>query len=345
MIFEKLFDNLKGIDIPEIILTNTNGMEVSILTYGATIRNVVVPTADGCRIDISLGYDTVEEYVENGGHFGGTLGRFANRIGGAAFVLDGVQYDLVVNDNGLNCLHNGEKCFDTKIWDYVIDNAENSVTFTCKAADGEAGFPGEVHASFKVTLTEDNHMILKYGATTDKATPINMTNHWYFNLNGHDDGDPLDNVLQIFSDSYLLGDAGMIPTGEIGKVEGTPMDFRTPKTIGRDIEPMLNTPTIGYDMHFVIGEPGVMKDMGVLTSMKTGITMKLRSDAPGFQFYSGNFITDRKGKDGTTYGPRSGVCMETQVNPDAPNKPQFPNSILRPGEEYSHTADFSFEWK
>ena len=342
MITERIFGRLKGIDIPEVTLHNAAGMEVSILAYGATIRSVLVPTASGKKIEVCLGYDTIDEYVNNNGHFGGSIGRFANRIGGAAFDLDGVHYTVAANTPP-NHLHGGIHGWDTKIWQYTTNEAENSVTFTTKSADMEEGYPGEVQVSGKFTLAEDNRMILEYSCITDKATPINMTNHWYFNMNGHASGDVLGHELQLFSDAYTESDAGLVPTGKIIPVEGTPLDFRTMKTIGRDFEAMKAQATGGYDNNFVLGDPGTFKKFAILRGDKTGLTMTGSTNMEAFQFYTSNMMTDRDGKEGAHYSKFSAVCLEPHHFPDAVNKPQFPSAILRPGETYYHHTEFKFE--
>lgn len=342
MITERVFDKLKGIDIPEVTLHNSAGMEVSVLAYGATIRSVVVPTASGRKVDVCLGYDTIDEYVSNGGHFGGSIGRFANRIAGAAFDLDGVHYALAANTPP-NHLHGGTHGWDTKIWNYTTDKTENSVTFTCKSADGEEGYPGEVNVSAKFTVTEDNRMVIEYSAVTDKATPINMTNHWYFNLNGHASGEILGHSLQLFSDSYTEVDDGLIPTGVILPVEGTALDFRGGKTIGQDFAAVKELATAGYDHNFVIGDPGKFKTFSILRGEKTGITMTGSTNMEAFQLYTGNHISPRKGKEKTEYHDFCGLCMEPHHFPNAVNNPSFPSAIVRPGETYYHHTEFKFE--
>lgn len=342
MITERVFDTVKGIQIPEITLHNSNGMEVSILSYGATIRSVFVPSSAGKKYEVCLGYDTIREYIENSGHFGGSIGRFANRIANAAFDLDGKHYELAANTPP-NHLHGGIHGWDTKIWKYTTDTAENSVTFTCKSADGEEGYPGEVSVSAKFTVTEDNRMVIEYRAVTDKATPVNMTNHWYFNLNGHASGDILDHELQLFADAYTEVDPGLIPTGTILPVDGTPLDFRTAKTIRQDFDAVKNQPTGGYDHNYVLGEPGTFKKFAILKGNKSGITMTAFTNMEAFQLYTGNNIHDRKGKEKAEYHNFSAMCLEPHHFPDSVNKPQFPSPILRPGEEYYHHTEFKFE--
>lgn len=341
MITERIFGEIKGIQVPEVTLHNAAGMEVSILAYGATIRSVFVPTADGKRIDVCLGYDTIEEYLEKSGHFGGSIGRFANRIGNAEFDLDGVHYSLAANTPP-NHLHGGIHGWDTKIWKYTTDPESNSVTFVCNSADMEEGYPGEVHAEAKFTVTEDNRLVIEYSAVTDKATPINMTNHWYFNMNGHASGDILGHVLQLNADQITETDPGLIPTGNLLSVDGTPYDFRTPKVIGTDFAQVRGLDTAGYDNNFVLGTPGEFKKFAVLTGDKSGLTMTGYTNMEAVQFYSGNHISERDGKANAEYHDMSGMCLEPHHYPDCVNKSNFPSAIIRPGEKYYHHTEFQF---
>lgn len=341
MITERIFGEIKGIQIPEVTLHNKNGVEVSILAYGATVRSVIVPTADGKRVDVCLGYDTIEEYMNNGGHFGGSIGRFANRIGGAAFDLDGIHYTLAPNTPP-NHLHGGIHGWDTKIWSYTTDPEGNSVTFACKSADMEEGYPGEVQAEAKFTVTEDNRMVIEYSAVTDKATPINMTNHWYFNMNGHASGDVLGHSLQLLAESMTETDPGLVPTGKINSVEGTVYDFRNEKVIGKDFAVVRPLDTKGYDNNFILGTPGEFKKFAVLKGEKTGITMTGYTNMEAVQFYTGNNIHDIKGKAKAEYHDMSGMCLEPHHYPNCVNIPEFPTAILRPGEKYYHHTEFQF---
>ena len=342
MITERIFGEIKGISINEVTIHNKAGMEVSILSYGATIRSVIVPTANGKKIDVCLGYDTIEEYMANGGFFGASVGRFANRIKGAAFDLDGKHYTLAANE-APNHLHGGIQGWSKKIWNYTTDPDHNSVTFAVKSADGEEGYPGEVSTTAKFTVTEDNRMVIEYSATTDKATPINMTNHWYINLNGHASGDIMDHTLQLNAEGYTETDDKLIPTGKIISVEGTPYDFRTPKAIRTDFDAVRVLPTSGYDNNFVLGKPGEFKQAAVLKGDKSGLTMTAYTNMEGMQLYTGNHIHDRKGKANTEYHDMSGLCMEPHHFPDCVNKPEFPSAIVRPGETYYHHTEFKFE--
>ena len=315
MITERIFGEIKGISINEVTIHNKAGMEVSILSYGATIRSVIVPTANGKKIDVCLGYDTIEEYMANGGFFGASVGRFANRIKGAAFDLDGKHYTLAANE-APNHLHGGIQGWSKKIWNYTTNPDNNS---------------------------EDNRMVIEYSAVTDKATPINMTNHWYINLNGHASGDIMDHTLQLNAEGYTETDDKLIPTGKIISVEGTPYDFRTPKAIRTDFDAVRVLPTSGYDNNFVLGKPGEFKQAAVLKGDKSGLTMTAYTNMEGMQLYTGNHIHDRKGKANTEYHDMSGLCMEPHHFPDCVNKPEFPSAIVRPGETYYHHTEFKFE--
>ena len=342
MITERVFGEIKGTSVPEVTIKNAAGMEVSILAYGATIRSVIVPTDSGERIDVCLGYDTIEEYMNNSGHFGGSIGRFANRIGNAAFDLDGEHYTLAANTPP-NHLHGGIHGWDTKIWRFSTDPDQNSVTFFYKSEDGEEGYPGNVQANAKFTVAADNRLIIEYTCVTDKATPVSMTNHWYFNLNGHASGDILGHTLRVFADQYTEADPNLVPTGRISSVAGTPYDFRQPKLIGKDFAVVRELDTAGYDNNLILGKPGEFKKFASLRGNRTGLTMFSFTNMEAVQLYTGNHITTRKGKNNTEYREMGGMCLEPQHYPDCVNKPEFPTAILRPGETYYHHTEFVFE--
>ena len=341
MITERIFGEIQGVQVPEVTLHNEAGMEVSIIAYGATVRSVIVPTADGKRVDVCLGYDTIDEYINNDGHLGGSIGRVANRIRDSKFDLNGVHYELFAN-TGPHHLHGGKRGWDKKIWDYTTDPKTNSVTFTCKSADMEEGYPGEVEASAKFTVTDDNRLIMEYTAIPDKATPINMTNHWYFNMNGHDAGNILDHTLQLAADAITESDEQLVPTGELLPVEGTAFDFREPKTIATDFAEVLEMPMGGYDNNFILSDPGAFKKFVVLTGDKTGITMTGYTNMEGVQLYTGNMLSDRKGKANAEYHRNSGMCLEPQHYPNCVNIPEFPSAIVQPGETYYYHTEFQF---
>ncbi len=323
-------------------MTNGNGMEVSVLSYAAAIQAIRVPDRTGKLVDVALGYDTVPEYEADGCFFGNLVGRFANRLRDARFVLDGETYQLQANE-GPNHLH-GSYCF--RVFDGEMEG--NTLTFSFLSPDGEEGYPGNLSVRYSYTLTEDNRLLLDYQATTDRATIVNLTNHVYFNLAGHDAGDILDTVLQMNASRYTACDSASLLTGEILPVEGTPFDFRTPKAIGRDIggdHPMLAYGS-GYDLNMVLDEPSMERPVATAWSDKTGIRMTYYTTQPGTQLYSGNYISPdgpRPGKGGATYGNRQGFCLESQCFPCAPDFAHFPSAVLRPGETYHQQAAYQFE--
>ncbi len=333
-----------GQDVTEYRLSNGNGMSVSVLSFAASLHDVVVPDRDGRPVDIMLGYDTVEEYEDDACFFGNLVGRFANRLRRARFTLDEETYQLVPNE-GENHLH-GTYC--KRVFEGRAEG--DALVFEFLSPDGEEGYPGNLTVRYSYTLTEDNRLILDYQATTDKATILNLTNHAYFNLSGHDSGDILDIELCLNSSRFTEADEESLLTGSILPVDGTPFDFRTPKPIGRDIDadhPMLRAAG-GYDLNIVLDEPGLEVPAASAWSPRTGITMDYYTTQPGTQFYSGNFVisedkvTPRNGKGGAQYGRRSAFCLESQHFPCSPDFPHFPSAVLRPGETYHETAVYHF---
>lgn len=327
-------------------LTNKNGMQVCVSDHGATLVAVRVPDADGKRTDVVLGYDRAEDYWKNTCFFGAVIGRNGNRIGGAAFELNGKTYTLEDNENGNN-LHSGNEGFDKRIWDaeYLAD--QNALRFTLVSPDGDEGFPGNMTASVTYTLTEDNAVRLHYQAKADADTLVNMTNHAYFNLGGHDrPGTIEDHVLWIDADAVTATDAASIPTGEIRPVAGTAFDFRVPKAVGKEIgtDDVLLKMAGGYDHNHVLNHQGEgLRKVAEVSLPEKNRRMEVFTDLPGVQFYAGNFITDgMKGKDGVVYEKRRGLCLETQVYPDAPHHENFPSSVLRAGEVYDTTTVYRF---
>lgn len=326
----------------EVLSLSKGTLSCEVLTYGASLRTLCVPDRNGKPVDVVLGYDDMELYGTLGGHFGAVCGRFANRIADGKFELDGKTYQLETN-NGVNHLHGGFRGFSKRVWE-VESLSENAVTLSMDSPDGDANYPG--HLRVKVTYTlEDNTLSLRYQATTEGATPVNLTNHTYFNLAGHDSGDVLDQTIQLFCSAYTPADAGSIPRGAIESVEGTPFDLREPTAIGAKIE-MDNEQLKqgkGYDHNLIVdGENGVIRPVAKAWSDKTGIVLSCETDLPGVQFYTGNGISPRAGKNGASYAPRQGFCLETQYYPNSPNVPTFPSCILRPGEELDTTTRFIF---
>lgn len=325
-------------------LENANGIKARVTNFGAILINLYVPDARGNTEDVVLGFDRLEDYYKNGSFFGATIGPNANRIGGACFQIDGKTYQLDVND-GPNNLHSHiELGYHKRVWD-IKDEGNNSVTFSLKAADGDMGFPGNKEILMSYSLTDNNEFKLIYHASSDANTLINMTNHTYFNLGGHKSGRIEDHILTIHAGNYTPVAKGAIPTGEIAPVAGTPMDFTVPKPIGQDINADFEQLklTLGYDHNYVIdGADGTLREIAVVEEPVSGRKMKTFTTLPGVQFYAGNCIGEEKGKDGADYGPRKGMCLETQYYPDTVNKPQFPSAVFGPGRDYDAVTVYQF---
>lgn len=332
----------KGEEAKLYTLSNANGMEAAVTDYGATLVQVIVADKDGNPCDVVLGYDEAAGYEEGDLFFGATVGRIANRIGGAAFELNGKTYELEKNNNGNN-LHSGMDFYNQRMWS-VKSATDNTVIFTLESGDGDQGYPGLLHIEVSYTLTEDNAIKISYRAVPDEDTIINMTNHSYFNLDGHASGEILEQEVQIDADAFTRADAESIPTGEITAVEGTPMDFRTKKKIGRDIEVDYEALNFGggFDHNWVLNNKGQFAKVGEMSSEESGITMEIHTDLPGMQLYTGNFIIEAKGKGDVVYRKRHGCCFETQYFPDAINKPEFEGPIYRKGEIYETVTMYKF---
>ena len=312
-------------------LISDDGLRAEILDYGVTIRSLTVPDRDGTPVDVVLGYDTLDEYVQNRGYVGATIGRFANRIGGASFSLNGETYTLAAND-GVNHLHGGEQGFDKRIWE-----TETDIRFSLTSPDGEEGYPGTLQVTVTVSW-QGRGLEFRYHAETDRDTILNLTNHSYFNLDGQ--GTVYDQLLQLGADSFCMGGPGCLPTGEIVPVAGTAMDFRTERRIGDAVdsgEPCVKL-SGGYDSNFVLSS----SPAAVARSEKTGIVMTVTTDQPGVQFYSANFLTPCTGKGGAQYGLRSAFCLETQHYPDCIHHSDWPTCILRAGESFDSFTCFEF---
>lgn len=336
-----------GAAVEAFTFSNANGMTVTAISMGGIITSLKVPDRSGQLGDVVLGYDALQGYLDKSPFFGTIVGRYGNRIGKGTFTLDGQTYHLPIN-NGPNHLHGGPQGFDKANWkaEPFEHGQDVGVVFTHTSPDGDMGYPGTVHAKVTYTLTRDNTLRFDYEATTDKATPINLTQHTYFNLAGAGTGDILGHELEMKADRYTPVDAGLIPTGELAPVDGTPFDFRTATAIGARID--ADHPQIaaggGYDHNMVLTRtgPGLVPVVKVYEPT-TGRTMEMATTQPGVQFYTGNFLDGTiTGKGGKVYGKRSGFCLETQHYPDSPNKPAFPSTILRPGETYRESTSFSF---
>jgi aldose 1-epimerase len=344
-VFGKLPD---GTAVDSYTLKNSRGMTVELLTYGCRIRRLLTPDRNGEFGDVVLGYDTLDGYLIPGDVQGAVVGRFANRIGGAKFVIDGQTYTLTAND-GANALHSAPGGFQDKIWRVKrSDNSDDapSITFAYLSKDGECGFPGNLDVTVTYTLSTDNALIIEYGAKTDKETPVNLTNHAYFNLSGDARKDILSNTMQINADYLTEVGSDLIPTGKFTPVAGTPYDFNTPKTIGQDIK--ANDPLLkscgGYDHNFVIKGAEGTKKAGELYDQASGRVMLIFTDLPGMQVYTANgFRPDAAGKGGIKFLKHHAVCLETQFYPDSVNKPEFPYSNLKPGETFHSKTIYKFE--
>ena len=330
-------------------LRNANGLSAEIMTYGAIVVTLKTPDRNGKMGDIVLGYDNLQDYIKNSPYFGAIVGRYGNRIAQGKFTLDGVEYKLAVN-NGENHLHGGIKGFDKVVWsDEPVWKADAvGVKLSYLSKDGEEGYPGNLNATVTYLLTNNNELRIEYEATTDKATPVNLTHHGYFNLTGGQ-RDILDHVLALNAGKFTPVDKGLIPTGELLPVAGTPMDFTRSTAIGARIGNDFEQLKFGggYDHNWVLNKGGrSMIAAARVYEPTTGRVMEIRTTEPGIQFYSGNFLDGTiTGKGGTVYKHRWGLCLETQHYPDSPNKPNFPSTILRPGQNYETTTIYRFSAK
>ena len=340
------FDNIKL-----YTLKNKAGTTVEITNYGATVTAIVTADRNGTMADIALGYNDVSGYMNavDKPYFGSIVGRYGNRIAKGKFTIDGKEYKLATN-NGENHLHGGVIGFDKVVWDAKVTGS-NGVSFHYLAKDGEEGYPGNLDISVTYTLTNDNELKIDYLATTDQKTPVNLTNHTYFNLKGEGEGDILGHELMINAKGFTPVDVGLIPTGEITPVLGTPFDFTTAKAIGRDVSKKDQQLEygLGYDHNWVLdkgGKDGQLTLAASLYEPTTGRFMQVFTQEPGVQFYCGNFLAGNlKGKSGKIYVNRGGLCLETQHYPDSPNQSAFPNTILNPGQKYKTTTVYKFSAK
>ena len=331
----------EGNNVDVYTLTNKNGMIAKIMTYGATLISVQTPDKAGKLADIVLGFDNLDAYLKGHPFFGSIAGRVANRIAKGKFTLDGKDYTLAIN-NGPNSLHGGLKGFDKKVWSgKASKDGDTSVQFAMKSPDGEEGYPGNLTVLVTYTLTDENELKLEYTATTDKATPVNLTNHSYFNLKGK--GDVLDHVVQIFADKYTPVDDTMIPTGEIANVQGTAFDFLMPRPIGDRIAKTGGDPA-GYDHNYVLNAGGRTLSLAAeVYEPTTGRVLKAFTTEPGMQFYTGNFLDGTlKGKNSEAYQKQAGFCFEMQHFPDSVHQSGFPSVILKPGDTYKQTTIYAF---
>lgn len=328
-------------------LVNANGVVARITTFGGIVTELHVPDRNGEFADVVLGFDSLEGYQDEHPYFGALIGRYGNRIAMGRFTLDSKTYTLAQNNDD-NHLHGGLLGFDKKVWDAETKERADAVglQLTYISPDGEEGYPGTLHSKVTYWLTDDNALVIQYLAETDAATPINLTNHSYFNLKGQGNGDILDHEVMINADHYTPVDATLIPTGELAPVAGTPFDFREPTSIGARInaDHAQIEYGLGYDHNYVLNNnTGKLELAARVTEATTGRIMEVYTTEPGMQFYTGNFLDGTlTGKDGKVYEYRYGFCMETQHFPDSPNQPNFPSTILRPWELYTQTTIYKF---
>lgn len=336
----RVFGDVEGTPVHLYTITNPNDLRCTLTNYGATVVTVETPDRNGEIANINLGFNSLEGYKQDHPYFGSTIGRFANRIAKARFTLDGTTYRLTANE-GSNHLHGGTRGFHKVIWEAEEVRDENSagIRFHYLSPDGEEGYPGNLDVTVTYSLTATDELRIEYEATTDQATPVNLTNHNYWNLNGAGQGTILDHVLTIAGDRYLEVDDDLIPTGKITLVDGGPMDFTTPKSLGQDMEKLTNDPR-GYDHCYVLSGGNGLKLAARLKSPESGRVMEVHTTQPAIQFYSGNFLDGSPESGG--YPQYSGLCLETQHYPDSPNHPDFPSVILRPGEKYHQVTIHKF---
>ncbi|HEX8678094.1 MAG TPA: aldose epimerase family protein [Segetibacter sp.] len=319
-------------------LTNKNGAQVKISNYGGTITSWVTPDNKGNKSSIVLGFNELKGYLAHPPYFGATVGRYGNRIANAKFTLNGKTYKLAAN-NGKNSLHGGLKGFDKMVWDAApLSDNTPSLTLNYLSKDGEEGYPGNLKVSITFSLSDDNELKIDYNAETDKATPVNLTNHSYFNLTGDPGNTILNQTVMIDADRYTPVDKTLIPTGELKPVKGTPFDFTTAHKVGERIDQVDG----GYDHNFVLNKKGSSSNQVVtVTDSLSGRRLEVYTDQPGIQFYTGNFLDGSiKTDDGKPIPKNGALCLETQHFPDSPNKPAFPSTILKPGEKYHTTTTY-----
>ena len=333
-----------GTPVEIVTLKNGKGMEVRVINYGAIIQSIRVPDRSGRFADVINGHDTLEGYRTRSRFFGAVVGRYGNRIAKGKFTLDGREYTLAVN-NGPNHLHGGTVGFDKVVWK-IARVTPTEIALSRISPDGEEGYPGNLNVTVAYSLSESNELTVAYSATTDKPTPINLTQHSYFNLSGQETGDISQHVLTLNADRYTPADATQIPTGAIVPVAGTPFDFRKPTPIGSRIDAPDEQLKVGmgYDHNFVLNRKGAGLFVAArLQDPKSGRTLEVRTTEPGIQFYSGNKLDGTiTGKGGAVYGKRSGLCLETQHFPDSPNHENFPSTILRPGQKFESKTVYKF---
>ncbi len=339
-----------GKEVSIFTLENAHGMKARIMNYGATLVSLDVPDKNGKAGDVTLGFETLDGYfTKSNPFFGATAGRYANRIAKGEFKLDGVVYDKLAKNNGVNHLHGGTKGFDKVVWSAQPGKKHDDkagIHFFYESADGEEGYPGTLKAHVAYYLNDKNELTIEYSATTDKPTVLNLTNHTYWNLAGAAAGNILDHDVTLFADKYIPVDLGGIPNNGLQPVKGTPFDFTTPHAIGERIQQSGGDP-VGYDHTWVLnGDANVLKPCAQVYDKKSGRVMDISTTEPGVQFYTGNFMDgNTKARGGVACNKHQGFCLETHHFPDSPNHPDFPTTVLRPGETYKQTTVHKFSTK
>ncbi|MEO7530316.1 MAG: aldose epimerase family protein [Sediminibacterium sp.] len=342
-ITEKPFGIFENEAVTQYTLTNANGMQVSIINYGGTVTNLMTPDKDKQMGDVVLGFDSLSGYLQKANpYFGCLVGRYGNRIAKGKFTLNGTTYQLPLNNNG-NTLHGGLKGLDKVIWQASKPAGDSSLLLTYTSKDGDQGFPGNLNVAVVYTLTADNTLQIAYSATTDKATPVNLTNHCYFNLSAGKEGTVKNHEVMINASKYTAVDTLLIPTGQLPDVKGTPMDFTSAKAIGKELAAVKG----GYDHNWVLNRKGNdLEKVATAYDAGSGRIMEVSTTEPGLQFYTGNFLdSSLHGKNNWVYAQHAAFCMETQHFPDGPNQPSFPNTILKPGEKYTTVTRYKFSVK
>ncbi|KAL1360798.1 hypothetical protein HN51_006182 [Arachis hypogaea] len=318
-------------------------LSLKVTNWGATILSLTLPDKNGKLGDVILGYKSIKDYTNGTTYFGATVGRVANRIGGAQFTLNGVHYKLVANE-GNNTLHGGTRGFSDVLWkveSYKRDAKNPSITFSYYSFDGEEGFPGDLIVTVSYILSRKNHLaIVMKAKALNKATPVNLANHAYWNLGGQNSGNILDEVVQIFGSKITVVDSKLIPTGKFASVKGTPYDFLKPQVVGSRINKLASTK--GYDINYVLDSEKKIKLAAIVKDHKSGRVLELYTNAPGLQFYTGNYLSNLKGKGGYVYQSHAGLCLESQAFPDSVNHPNFPSTIVTPQKPYKHFMLFKF---
>jgi aldose 1-epimerase len=335
-------------DVKMFSITNSNNLTAKLTNFGALLISLFVPDKNEKLDDVVLGFDTLEKYFTNDiCYFGSTVGRNSNRVKNASFNLNGVTYNLDKNEREKNNLHSGFNPYNKRLWDYTIDNSNNSVSFNLISPDGDQGFPGEFNITVTYTLTDDNELKIEYNGKSNKDTIANMTNHSYFNLAGHNNGTTMNQNLWINANKFVEVDNELIPTGKLVEVNNTPMDFTTSKKIGNEIDADFEQLKLtgGYDHAYAINKTnnGIEK-IAILSDKNSGRTMEVYTDSIGVQFYAGNFIENNKvvGKENCMYKNRSGICLETGFLPDSMNQENFVSPVLKANEIYNTTTIYKF---